>query len=125
MPPVVLGLLHELRFGADAVEHLQKHATQELLGRDAGAPAFGVGFVHAGEQGIHLHQSGVDHLPDGPQRMAGRHEILQLAQGEQALGKGVGSAHEGGLGMGSVNGCQFSFCRTGGVRRLGSISAAC
>lgn len=44
---VVLGLLHELALRANAVEHLQQHGAQELLGRDAGAPAFDVGLVHA------------------------------------------------------------------------------
>lgn len=67
---------------------------QELLGRDAGAPVRDVGCAHAGEQGIHLHQGGVGHLVDGAQAMVGRHEVLQLAQGEQALGEGIGSAHE-------------------------------
>jgi len=66
--------------------------------QNPGRFTFDVGFVHAGEQCIHLHQSGVDHLTDGPQGMVGWHEVLQLAQGEQALGEGVGSAHEGGYG---------------------------
>lgn len=96
---VVLGLLHELALGADAVKHLQEHGAQELLRRDAGATAFDVGLVHAAEKRIHLHQRGVNHLADGPQGMLGRNEVLQLLHGEQALGEGVGSAHFFGSGL--------------------------
>jgi hypothetical protein len=35
---VVLGLLHELALGADAVEHLREHGTQKLLGAMPGRP---------------------------------------------------------------------------------------
>jgi hypothetical protein len=43
----VLGLLYELALGMDAVELLQQHGGQELLGRDAGTPALDVGLIHA------------------------------------------------------------------------------
>ena len=56
-------------------------------------PALDVGLVHVTEEGIHLEQGGVDHCTNGPQRMAVGNEVFELAQCEQALGEGVGSAH--------------------------------
>ena len=46
-----------------------------------------------------IHQA--DHLADGAQGMLGRYGVLQLAQGKQALGEDVGSAHDVGSGWGS------------------------
>lgn len=90
---VVLGLLHELALRAHAVEHLQQHGAQQFLGRDAGTAALDVGLVHPREERIHLHQGGFDHLAGGAQRMALGDEVFKLAEREQALGEGVGSAH--------------------------------
>ena len=52
-----------------------------------------VGPVHFGKQRIHLHQSLVDHLTYGPQRMIGWNEVFQVAHRKQTFGEGVGSAH--------------------------------
>ena len=94
---VVLGLLHELTLGAHAVKDLQQHGAQQFLGGNAGATALGISLVHAGEQAVHLDQRLVHHHAYRAQRMVGGNEILQLAQGEQTLGEGVGAAHVGGL----------------------------
>ena len=40
---VVLGLLHQLALRAHAVEQLNEHGAQQLLGGNAGASAFDVG----------------------------------------------------------------------------------
>ncbi len=90
---VVLHLLHKLAFRAHAVEHLEQHGAQQLLGRDAGPPAFAVGLVHPGKQRVHFCQRLVDHLAYRAQRMVGRHKVLQAVQREGNFGEGVGSAH--------------------------------
>ena len=46
---VVLGLLHQQTFRADAVKDLQKHGAQQLLGRNARTTTFDIGGVHACE----------------------------------------------------------------------------
>ncbi len=53
---VILNLLHQLPLRADAVEDLDQHGSQQLLGRDARPPALRVRFIHPGEQSIHLRQ---------------------------------------------------------------------
>jgi len=40
-----------------------------------------------------LGQGLVDHRADHTQRVVGRHEVVQLLEGEQAFGEGVGAAH--------------------------------
>ena len=90
---VVLGLLHELALRAHAVEHLDEHGAQQLLGGNAGASALDVGRIHLGKQIVHLLQGLVDHDADHPQGVIKGHEVIEMAHREQALGEGVGSAH--------------------------------
>ncbi len=90
---VVLRLLHQLPLGANAVQHLQQHGAQQLLGRDAGSSALDVVFIHTGEQLAHLAQRLVDHRADDPQRVIHRHEVVELLEGEQTFGVGVSAAH--------------------------------
>ena len=90
---VVAGLLHELAPGAHAVEDLQQHRAQQLLGGDAGATALGIGGVHASEQRRHLDQRFVDHGTNGAQRMVAWNEAFQMTQGEQALVESARAAH--------------------------------
>ena len=87
------GLLHQLALRAHAVEHLDEHGAQQLLGGNAGAPALDVGRIHLGKQIVHLLQGLVDHDADHPQGVVGGHEVIEMAHREQALGEGVGSAH--------------------------------
>ncbi|MCY1541589.1 hypothetical protein D9M68_772900 [compost metagenome] len=61
---VVVRLLHELTFGANAVEHLQQHGPQQLLRRDARPATLDIGFVHLRKQPVHLHQRLVGHGAD-------------------------------------------------------------
>jgi hypothetical protein len=90
---VVLNLLHEHALGAHAVEHLQQHGTQQLLGCNAGTTAFDVGFIHVRKQIVHGHQGLVDHLAYGTQRVSRWDEIIEPFHQKQALGKGVSAAH--------------------------------
>ncbi len=91
---VVVRLLHELTFGANAVEHLQQHGPQQLLRRDTGSTALDIGLVHPGEQPIHLRQRLIGHGADRAQRVRLRYKILEPPHDEQAFGEGVGAAHE-------------------------------
>ena len=122
---VVAGLLHELALGAHAVEDLQQHGAQQLLGRDAGATALEVGRVHATQHGRHLDQRLVDHGTDGTQRMVGWNEVFQMAQGEQTLVEVVGAAHVWGVWGQRENRSVCNVSAPGGVDFKGSISAAC
>ncbi|SPC18372.1 conserved membrane hypothetical protein [Cupriavidus oxalaticus] len=110
---VVLRLLHELAFGANAVEHLQQHGPQQLLRRDAGPAALNVGLVHLREQPVHLHQRQVGHSADRAQRVGLWHEIIQPPHGEQAFGEGVCAAHKCEVGwdpqINASPGCRADF----------------
>ena len=79
---VVLGLLHEQAFRADAVEDLQEHGAQQLLWRNAGTPTFDVGGVHASEPWLNVLQCLIDHLAQWAKRMVLRHEVVQTTRGE-------------------------------------------
>lgn len=90
-------MLHEFALRASVTEDLQEHRAHQLLWCDAEASAHDVGLVHLGKQAVHLEQGFVDHRLAREQRLIGRHEVLQAAHREQALGEGVRSAQ--GLGF--------------------------
>ena len=80
----VLDLFHELALGAPG--------TQQLLGCNARTNVFNIRLVHAGKQAVHLDQRNVVHGADLAQRMIGRNEIFQFAQGSQTRGEVIGGA---------------------------------
>ena len=90
---VVTDLLHKLPLAAHAVEHLQEHRPDQLLGRDTRPPALHVGLVHRRELGIQLRQGLIDPYPDRPKRVVDRNKLFQPDRAEQALVVVVGSAH--------------------------------
>ena len=90
---VVLDLLHQLSLRTHAVEHLQQHRPQQFLWRDARPTAALVFGIHLREQHIQPLQCTVHLFADRPQRMRLRHEVVQLADREQALLEDIGSAH--------------------------------
>ena len=119
---VVLDLLHQLALRADVVQHLQQHGAQQLFGRDTGTALLDVGFVHFGEQTVHLIQHRIGHLTDSAQWVGRRDEVLQLAHGEQAFGKGVGTAHQFSAEIRDV---RITLDESPQQPCRGSISAAC
>ena len=90
---VVLGLLHQQAFRANAVEDLQEHGAQQLLWRNAGTPTFDVGCTHALEQELQIFQRLIDHFAHGTQWIVIRYEVILTTHGEQAFGEGTGCAH--------------------------------
>ena len=54
---------------------------------------FDLVIVYPGKQIDYLRQRLVDRRVDDPQRVIGRHEIVQLLEGEQTFGECVGSVH--------------------------------
>ena len=68
-------------------------ARSSFSGAMPGAPAFDVGRIHLGKQRIHVGQGFVDNGADHAQRMVCRHEVIEVAHGEQALGEGVWAVH--------------------------------
>jgi hypothetical protein len=92
---------------------------QKLLECDAGATTFDVGLVHAGEKGIHIEQSGVDHHTDRAQWMVGWRKVLELTHGEKTLGEGVSSSHEFGSGRDLWIGLDLTFEGVPGWTDLG------
>ena len=68
---VVLGLFPELTFTAHAIQDLQEHGGRKFLMFDAGATAFLISVVHAGEQDIHSDQHLLSYEANQIQQMVG------------------------------------------------------
>ena len=71
---IVVQLLHQLPFRADAVEHLQQQGAQQLLRRDRGAP---LARVQRPQAAVQFAEHVAHKLPDLPQWMARRHPRLR------------------------------------------------
>ena len=77
---VVAQLLAEEPFAAHTVEGGQDAGLEELFGRDAGAAFPGIEIV---EQGRELLQHRVDAAFNGPERMVGGHEGVEMDDGQK------------------------------------------
>lgn len=88
-----MGVFHELALGANDVEHLRVHGAQEFFSGNAGATALERISIQPAKLVIHAQQCGIDHAPDGAQRMDGRNNVLQCTHVELAFDAGVRFAH--------------------------------
>ncbi len=87
---VVLQLLDQLALGADGIEDLQQCGADQFLRWDRGAAAVGVDRV---EQPAQPNQGFIDQAADRAQRVALRHEVVQLGYREKTFLHRVGSSH--------------------------------
>ena len=71
---IVVQLLHQLAFRADAVEHLQQQGAQQLLRRDRRTSLAG---VEPPKAAVQITQNIPDKFPHLPQRMVRRHTLIR------------------------------------------------
>lgn len=88
---VVMRLLDQLPFAANAVQHLQQLSAQQALRRNRLTSAFGVRHV---EQGRDALERRIEQGTDWPDRMIGRNEAFQAHRREQRLLHHIRTAHE-------------------------------
>jgi len=78
---IVVQLLHQLAFRADAVEHLQQQGAQQLLRRDRRTSLAG---VEPPKAAVQITQNIPDKFPDLPQRMVRWHTLIRRDVRKQA-----------------------------------------
>ena len=71
---IVLELLHELPLAPDRVEQRQQQRAQQLLGRNRRAARLAIERLELRRE---IAQDGIHELSNGPQRVIGRHPLLE------------------------------------------------
>ena len=120
---VVGDLLHQHALAANRIQHLQQQRANQLLRRDARPAAFRVALVHAREHAVHALKCVIQPKANRPQRMIGRHEVIELRHREHRLGVAVHSAHRFALSV--VPFLVSTFTPPARMTSAGGISTAC
>ncbi len=91
---VVTQLLTQLRLTADRIEHLQQESANQLLRCDRVAAGVSVNLA---ESRVHRRQRIVHQHANRPQRMIGRHKVVQLGHCKQAFLHRIRTTHRSNL----------------------------
>lgn len=94
---VVGDLLHRHALASNRIQHLRQQRTNQFLGRNARPAAFRVALVHARKCTDHTFARVVQSDENRPQRMTGRHEVIELGRREHRFGVAVSAMHCSGV----------------------------